>query len=83
VVPIVGGQGIFFYGFERIYLRNHSVDASATNLVPGKKKYFFLKQRLKHPLEWIHDPRSGLLFSGTDKQEIKIRPLSFFREKHL
>jgi hypothetical protein len=38
---------------------------------------------LKHPLEWTHDPRSGLLFSGTAKQEIKIRPLSFFREKHL
>jgi ADP-heptose:LPS heptosyltransferase len=50
---------------------------------PIKRSIFFLKQRLKHPLEWTHDPRSGLLFSGTDKQEIKIRPLSFFRENHL
>jgi ADP-heptose:LPS heptosyltransferase len=50
---------------------------------PIKRSILFLKQRLKHPLEWTHDPRSGLLFSGTDKQEIKIRPLSFFREKHL
>jgi ADP-heptose:LPS heptosyltransferase len=50
---------------------------------PVKRNIFFLKQRLKYPLEWTHDPRSGLLFSGTDKQEIKIRPLSFFRENHL
>jgi hypothetical protein len=50
---------------------------------PVKRNIIFLKQRLKYPLEWTHDPRSGLLFSGADKQEIKIRPLSFFRENYL
>ena len=50
---------------------------------PVKRNIIFLKHCLKYPLEWTHDPRSGLLFSGTDKQEIKIRPLSFFRENHL
>ena len=50
---------------------------------PVKRNIIFLKQPLKYPLEWTHDPRSGLLFGGTDKQEIKTRQLSFFRKNHL
>ena len=50
---------------------------------PVKRNIIFLKHCLKYPLEWTHDPRSGLLFSGTETKEIKIRPLSFFKENHL
>ena len=50
---------------------------------PAKRNIIFLKQCLKYPLEWTHEPRSGLLFGGTDKQEIKTSQLSFFRENHL
>ncbi len=34
---------------------------------PIKREIFFLKQRLKYPMEWTHDPKPGLLFSGTKK----------------
>ena len=33
---------------------------------PIKREIFFLKQRLKYPLEWTHDPKPGLLFKGTE-----------------
>ena len=34
---------------------------------PIKREIFFLKQRLKYPLEWTYDPKPGLFFKGTDK----------------
>jgi|MDTC01.3.fsa_nt_gb heptosyltransferase-2/heptosyltransferase-3 len=49
---------------------------------PIKRKIFLLKQRLKYPLEWSHDPRSGLLFVGTDRSE-QIDPLPFPEEELL
>ena len=50
---------------------------------PVSRKIFFLKQHLKYPLKWTHDPQSGLLFSGIDKEKIKIKSLAFFKEKPL
>ena len=48
---------------------------------PIKREIFLLKQRLKYPLEWTHDPRPGLLFVGTDKSvRIDLVP---FSEKEL
>ena len=46
---------------------------------PIKREVFFLKQRLKYPLEWSHDPRSGLLFIGTGRS-VQIDPISFPKE---
>jgi len=34
---------------------------------PIEREIFLLKQRLKYPLEWTHDPRPGLLFTGTER----------------
>ena len=48
---------------------------------PINREIFLLKQRLKYPLEWTHDPRPGLLFVGTDKSvRIDLVP---FSEKEL
>ncbi len=49
---------------------------------PIKRKIFLLKQRLKYPLEWSHDPRSGLLFVGADRSaQIDLFPSP--EEEHL
>ena len=44
-----------------------------------EREIFLLKQRLKYPLEWTHDPRPGLLFVGTDKS-VQIDQLPFSEE---
>jgi ADP-heptose:LPS heptosyltransferase len=49
---------------------------------PVKREIFLLKQRLKYPLEWTHDPRSGLLFVGTEKSN-RIDPALFSEQKPL
>ncbi len=46
---------------------------------PIKRKIFFLKQHLKYPLEWTNDPRSGLLYVGTDKS-VQINSSAFPKE---
>jgi ADP-heptose:LPS heptosyltransferase len=49
---------------------------------PIEREIFLLKQRLKYPLEWSHDPRPGLLFAGMDKlAPIDLPPLP--KGKHL
>ena len=58
---------------------------------PIKREIFFLKQRLKYPLEWTYDPKPGLFFKGTDKislidhDKIENEPLKgksiFYSEK--
>ena len=64
---------------------------SAPNWFPIKREIVFLKQRLKYPLEWTYDPKSGLLFKGTenlnliDLEKIEKKPLKgrsiYFSEK--
>ena len=49
---------------------------------PIEREIFLLKQRLKYSLEWTHDPKSGLLFVGTDKS-IQIDSLPFSEEGFL
>ena len=49
---------------------------------PIEREIFLLKQRLKYSLEWTHDPKSGLLFVGTDKS-VQIDPLPFSEEGFL
>ena len=45
---------------------------------PIKREIFFLKQRLKYPMEWTHDPKPGLLFGGTEKlKTISLRLVWF------
>ena len=46
---------------------------------PIKREVFFLKQRLKYPLEWSHDPRPGLLYVGTEKS-VQINSSAFPKE---
>ena len=58
---------------------------------PIKREIFFLKQRLKYPLEWTYDPKPGLFLKGTDKinlidhDKIENEPLKgksiFYSEK--
>ncbi len=53
-------------------LKESIVEASNLKLIesnwfPIKREIFFLKQRLKYPLEWTYDPKPGLFFKGTDK----------------
>jgi ADP-heptose:LPS heptosyltransferase len=50
---------------------------------PLSRKFFFLKQLLKYPLEWTYDPQPGLLFGGSDKEKIKIKSLGVIKEKPL
>ena len=64
---------------------------SEPNWFPIKREIIFLKQRLKYPLEWTYDPKSGLLFKGTensnhiDLNKIEKEPLKgrsiYFSEK--
>ena len=66
-------------------------ELSGPNWFPIKREIVFLKQRLKYPLEWTYDPKSGLLFKGTensnhiDLNKIKKEPLKgrsiYFSEK--
>ena len=51
---------------ESIVETSHSAPVQRT-WFPIEREIFLLKQRLKYPLEWTHDPRPGLLFVGTDK----------------
>ena len=66
-------------------------ELSGPNWFPIKREIVFLKQRLKYPLEWTYDPKSGLLFKGTensnhiDLNKIEKEPLKgrsiYFSEK--
>ena len=46
---------------------------------PIKREIFFLKQRLKYPMEWTYDPKPGLLFDKTRKLKkislLRVDPL--------
>ena len=43
-----------------------NINPSRPTWFPIKREIFFLKQRLKYPLEWTHDPKPGLLFKGPE-----------------
>ena len=49
---------------------------------PIEREIFLLKQRLKYPLEWSHDSRSGLLFVGADKS-MRLDRVPFSGKEHL
>ena len=63
---------------ESIVETSNSVPARQT-WFQIEREIFLLKQRLKYPLEWTHDPRPGLLFIGTD-QSVQIDSLPFSEE---
>ena len=44
---------------------------------PIKREIFFLKQRLKYPMEWTYDPKPGLLFGGNRK----LKKIDFLKNR--
>ena len=48
-------------------VRVSNLKLTGSHWFPIKREIFFLKQRLKYPLEWTYDPKPGLFFKGTDK----------------
>jgi len=44
---------------------------------PIKREIFFLKQRLKYPMEWTYDPKPGLLFGGSRK----LKKIDFLKNR--
>jgi len=61
---------------ESIVETSNSAPARRT-WFPIEREIFLLKQRLKYPLEWTHEPRPGLLFVGMDTSiQIDLMPFS-------
>ena len=48
-------------------LKTINSNKNQSSWFPIKREIFFLKQRLKYPMEWSYDLKPGLLFGGNRK----------------
>jgi len=61
-------------------VKSFKLSFDQTSWFPIKREIFLLNQRLKYPLEWAEDSRSGLLFVGNDN--LKLINKSFIFERN-